>query len=96
MRIVAYNRLVRYWRRYPDAEKPLRRWYKLARKARWQNFADVRDVFRSVDIVEDRLIFNISGNKYRLMVYVDFKRHGLLIRFFGTHAESDRIDVRTY
>lgn len=64
-------------------------------KAAWASFADVRADFPSVDQAGDRLIFNIGGNKYRLVCLVDYERHGLLVRFIGTHAEYDRIDVRT-
>lgn len=77
-----------------DAALPLKERNARATKARWTRFADVKADVPSVDQAWDRLIFNTGGNKYRLVCVVDYGRHGLLVRFIGTHAEYDRIDVR--
>ena len=95
MRVIARKALRDFWRRHPDAEQPLRAWYAEAIQATWSDFADVRARYRSAVLVGDRIVFNIGGNKYRLVTLVDFRRHGLLIRFIGTHRDYDRIDVRT-
>ena len=96
MRVVAYSFLRAYVEGgHSDAALPLKDWNRRATKAEWARFADVKAEFPSVDQAGDRLIFNIGGNKYRMVCVVDYERHGLLVRFIGTHAEYDRIDVRT-
>jgi len=79
---------------HADAAQPLLEWFKTASRANWSNFAEVRSDFPSVDKVGERLVFNIGGNKYRLIAVIDYRRHGLLIRFVGTHAEYDQVDAR--
>ena len=94
MRVVALKRLRDFWERgHADAEGLLRAWYKVAEDANWSGFADVRRDFPSADQVGDKLIFNIRGNAYRLVVAVDYVRKGLLIKWLGTHAEYDRLDI---
>lgn len=95
MRVVSKSRLRGFWERHPAAEQPLRAWYREASVAHWRSIADVKARFPSADLVGERIVFNIGGNKYRLVTLVDFRRHGLLVRFVGTHAQYDRIDVRT-
>ncbi len=95
MRIIARKTLVEFWERYPEAEMPLRAWFAEVSRAEWRNFADVKRAFNSVDRVGERLVFNIGGNKFRLVARVDFQRHGVLIRFVGTHRHYDRIDAGT-
>lgn len=71
-------------------------WFRLANKAKWDSFADVRRTFGSVDIVADnRLIFDIGGDKFRLVVHASFEFKALLIKFVGTHKEYDKIDPET-
>lgn len=94
MRIIARTALTQFWGKHPEAELPMRAWFVEVRAARWRNFADVRAAFNSVDRVGERLVFNIGGNKFRLVTLVDFQRHGVLIRFVGTHRQYDRIDAR--
>lgn len=76
---------------------PLRSWYSLAERANWSSPADVKAMFgTSVDFVHDnRLIFDIGGNNYRLVVHVAYPYRRVLIKFVGTHAEYDRIDPET-
>ena len=96
MRVVAYSFLRAYVEGgHSDTALPLKDWNRRATKAEWARFADVKAEFPSVDQAWDRLISNIGGNKYRMVCVVDYERHGLLVRFIGTHAEYDRIDVRT-
>jgi mRNA interferase HigB len=76
---------------HADTENPLRLWYRAADRADWGSFAEVRTDFASVDQVGDRLIFDIGGNKYRLIVAVDYRYRQLFVRWIGTHAEYDRL-----
>lgn len=78
-----------------EAKQPLLSWAKAVEKADWNTPADIRAAYRSADFVEDdRVIFNIGGNKYRLIVRVSFTRKTVWVRFVGTHAEYDRIDAK--
>ena len=77
---------------HADAETPLRLWYRTATRADWQRFGDVRRDFASVDQVGDRLIFNVGGNKYRLIVRVAYPEGDLFVGWIGTHAEYDRLE----
>ncbi len=82
-----------FWEKHPDSEQPLKAWFYETKKAKWKNPAEVRKLFGSADFVGDRTVFNIGGNKYRLVVLIDYERHGILIRFIGTHKQYDKIDV---
>ena len=94
--MIAKSSLRDFWRLNPSARASLETWYRVALAAKWECFADVKAATPSVDLVSsNRLCFNIGGNKYRLITVVDFVRHGLLIRFVGTHAEYNTIDART-
>ncbi len=84
-----------FWEIYPDAEQPLRAWFREVKNASWENPAEVKQLYGSVDFVGERTVFNIGGNKYRLIVLIDYVRHGVLIRFIGTHEEYDNIDVKS-
>ncbi len=93
MPIIARKRLVEFWQNHPEAEVLLGAWFAEARRAQWQKFADVKSSFKSVERVGERLIFNIGGNKFRLIALVDFQRRSVLIRFIGSHKQYDRIDA---
>ena len=96
MRIVAVSTLRNFWIRpgRHDAEQPLRTWVHIVKAANWSNPAEVKEMFRSADILpNDRLVFNIGGNKYRLIVAVHYRGKRVFVRFIGTHAEYDRIDA---
>lgn len=94
MRVVAKRTLREFWERFPDAEDALKTWYSEAEAASWQNPAEIKDQYRSASIVKDsRVVFNICGNKYRLVVKISYKNAVVLIRFVGTHKEYDAIDV---
>lgn len=95
MRVIAKSRLREFWLRHADAEQTLKAWYREASRATWRHAADIRASHGSADFVGDRVIFNFGGNKYRLIAAVDYGRHGVLIRFIGTHAEYNRVDART-
>jgi mRNA interferase HigB len=94
MQIVAKRTLRQFWEKHPPAEGPLKAWFALVSHASWRSPADVKAVFgNTVDFVADnRVIFDIGGNKYRLIVHVAYGFGRVLVKFVGTHAEYDRID----
>ena len=98
MRIITVGRLRDFWSRpgRGDAEQPLRAWVHVVRAAEWSKPADVKALFRSADIVANgRIVFNIAGNKYRLVVAIHYRGQRVYVRFIGTHKEYDQIDVTT-
>lgn len=97
MQVIALRTLRLFWRRHPQAEGPLRAWYAVLSRAQWSGPADVKRQFgTTVDFIGDnRIVFDIAGNKYRLIVHVAYAFRRVLIKFIGTHAEYDRIDAET-
>jgi mRNA interferase HigB len=95
MQVIARRTLREFWEREPHAEMPLRVWYALVTKASWAGPKDIKAQFgTTVDFVGDnRVIFDIGGNKYRLIVHFAFAYQRALIKFVGTHKEYDRIDA---
>ena len=86
--------LVRYYERHADARDALETWYKVCKKAVWKNFNDVKKVYPSADVVGDnRMVFNIKGNKYRLVARFSFLYKGMQVKWIGTHAEYNSVDV---
>jgi mRNA interferase HigB len=95
MRIIAKSTLRAFWTCYPDAEAPLLAWYREAEKADWESPARVKEQYRSASVVGgNRVVFNIKGNDYRLVVQINYPYRVVYVRFVGTHAEYDKIDVR--
>ncbi|MCB0086812.1 MAG: type II toxin-antitoxin system HigB family toxin [Caldilineaceae bacterium] len=85
-----------FWQKHPDAERPLQAWYALAEKASWRSPAEIKATLGNASFVgRNRVIFNIKGNDYRLIVVAEYQKGRLFIRFVGTHAEYDRIDPAT-
>jgi mRNA interferase HigB len=97
MQVIARRTLAEFWRRHPPAERPIRAWFAVVSKARWRGPADVKRQFgTTVDFVGDnRLIFDLGGNKYRVVVHASYAFGRVLIKFIGTHAAYDRIDPET-
>ena len=96
MRIIAVSTLREFWSRpgRNDAEQPLRAWVHIAKAADWSRPTDVKEMFRSADILpNDRIVFNIGGNKYRLVVAVHYRGKRMYVRFIGTHSDYDEIDA---
>lgn len=93
MQVIAKRTLRQFWQRHPQAELPLRNWYAVVDKAAWRGPADVKAMFgATVDFIEDnRIVFDIAGNKYRLIVHVAYRFKRVLVKFVGTHKEYDRI-----
>lgn len=98
MRIVSHRKLREFYETpgREDAQVALERWYELTEAAQWNTFADIRLVFGSVDSVGNQhYVFNIRGNRYRLVVVIKFVMGYVFIRFVGTHEEYDKIDAST-
>ena len=96
MRVIALSRLRAFWTRHPQAETAIRAWYAEASRADWKSPADVKLAHRNASFVgNNRVVFNIKGNDYRLIVAVHYNRGLMFVRFVGTHAEYDRVDAAT-
>jgi mRNA interferase HigB len=96
MKIVAIGTLRRFWQRYPDSEQPLKAWYDEAKHANWTTPQQVRNRYASASFVgKNRVVFNIKGNDYRLIVAVAYRFRAVYIKFVGTHAEYNRVDAGT-
>ena len=94
MHVISRKTLQDFWERVPDSEVALRAWFHEAEGASWQNSAELKSKYGSASIVSsERVVFNICGNKYRLVVRVNYTSGAVLIRFVGTHREYDKIDV---
>ncbi len=92
MRVVTPRRISEFIEKYPDTEVSLMFWYSIVKKSEWNNFADLKNTFNSVDNVgNNRYVFNIKGNHYRLVAIIIFASKKLYIRFIGTHKEYDKI-----
>ena len=93
MRIITFATIREYIKKHADVDVPLRDWYKKTEKSDWTCLADMKQTFNSVDYIgNDRFVFNIKGNDYRLVAIVLFAAKKVFIRFIGTHKEYDRID----
>ena len=91
MNIVSKAKLKEYWGKHSVVESSLVRWFYIVKRAKWKGWKDIKSDFPSADKVGDRIIFNIKGNNYRLIVIVRFFNKHVYIRWFGTHAEYDRL-----
>jgi len=92
MRIIAFSTIREFIKSHADSEKPLCDWYTKVTRADWGNLTDIRKDFNTADYVgNDRYVFNIGGNNYRLVAIVIFLAHKTFIRFIGTRQEYDKI-----
>ncbi len=92
MRIISKRKLREFWAEKPEAEVPLRLWYDVVRRSDWNSFADVRGTFRHADIYKDCVIFDIGGNKFRLIAKVRYRIKRVYVRFVLTHRKYDKND----
>jgi mRNA interferase HigB len=90
MNVISQKKLLEFWEQHSDAEPPLRKWYKLCRKAKWRNLDDVQQIFPNADVWGDCTIFNIGGNKYRLIVKINYPGQAIYVKQVLTHSEYDR------
>jgi mRNA interferase HigB len=90
MHVISYKRLRQFYRDHADAQTPLDNWYKLATQATWQNLINVQNLFPTAEAVENFTVFNIRGNRYRLIVAIDYERQLIYVKYILTHAEYDK------
>ena len=96
MRIIARKTLHDYWEKHPEVRQALQAWYADANHAQWKTPADIKDMYRNASILPNaRVVFNIKGNQYRLIVAIQYNAGIVFIRFIGTHQEYDRVDAST-
>ena len=94
MRVIAKKILRDFWSKYPDCEQQLKAWYSETEDAEWKNPAEIKKEYPSASILENnRVVFNIKGNKYRLIVRINYYYQMVWIRFIGTHARYDKINA---
>jgi mRNA interferase HigB len=94
MRIISRRTLREFWNRHPEAEQALRSWHHDAQDADWQSSADIKRVYANASILGDnRVVFIIKGNRYRLVAAINYDYQICYIRYVGTHQEYDRIDA---
>jgi mRNA interferase HigB len=93
VRIVTFSRIREFVLIHPDADVALRDWYFKTKNCEWKNLSDIKNTFNSVDYVgNNRFVFNIKGNHYRLVAIIIFASQKVYIRFIGTHDDYDKID----
>jgi mRNA interferase HigB len=98
MRVIAKRTLREFWEHpeYADAQGPLEAWYREAVKAAWSNPMAVKAQYRTASILRGgQVVFNIAGNKYRLVVRINYPTQTVFVRFIGTHRQYDQIDAET-
>lgn len=96
MRIIAKRTLREFWEakpEYADAKGPLQAWHAECARADWSSPNELKAEFRSASLVKGKVVFNIAGNKYRLIVDIDYARRIVFVKFVGTHRQNDDIDV---
>lgn len=96
MRIIARRTLKEFWLSHPDSEQPLKAWFHEAKISNWKSFQDIKTQFPTADVrPRNRAIFNIRGNRFRLIVKIHYNTGIIFIRFVGTHSDYDRINPDT-
>lgn len=98
MRVIALSTLKSFWKNHPqyrDAEGPTLAWYRDALQADWAKPSDVKRQFGNASVLQDgRVVFNIAGNKYRIVAWINYPYRVLYVRFMGTHAQYEKIDAQ--
>lgn len=90
MRIIKRGALVQFWEEHPDAKASLESWYAVVRKAGWKTSAEMKRVYPNADLVGRRTVFNIAGNKYRLIARVNSQTQRVFVLYLLTHADYDK------
>jgi mRNA interferase HigB len=94
MRIISRKILREFWELHPDAQSSLESWYADVKQNSWKTPNDIKAVYRNASfLINNRVVFNIKGNKYRLIVMVQYQFQIVYVRFIGTHDEYDQIDA---
>jgi mRNA interferase HigB len=93
--VISRKFLVEFYLMHADSKDSLEMWFKICKRASWNNFNEVRKTYPTADVVgDDRMVFNIKGNKYRLIARFSFRYKAIQVKWIGTHAEYDTLDVR--
>jgi len=96
VRVIAHRTIVEYGKQHANVKTQLDCWYQVTKAAKWKDFQDIKNTFNHVDYVgNQRYVFNIKGNDYRLVGKILFVQQIIFIRFIGTHGEYDKIDCST-
>lgn len=96
MRVIARSALVNFWEKYPESKVPLTNWYLETTNSSWKTPAHIKHAYSSASVLKNgRVVFNIAGNKFRLVVAISYPIQLVYIKFVGTHAQYDRIDAQT-
>ncbi len=95
MHVISRKALSNFWNKHPDSQSSLSRWFKIVQRTDFKSFADLRSTFPSADLVGDLVVFNIGGNKYRLIASIHFNRSRIYIRHILTHREYDKGDWKS-
>ncbi len=96
MRVIAKKVLRDFWDKHPQAEQPLKAWFYEAEKSEWATPSDIKKLYKTASFLgKSRVVFNISGNKYRLIVHIRYDLKIVFIKFIGTHADYDKINAET-
>lgn len=94
MRVISKKRLRHFWEANPDAEESLLSWYREAEKADWSQPSEIKEQYRNVSFVGNRVVFNIKGNYYRLVVRINYQYRVVYVRIVCSHKEYDSLDVK--
>lgn len=95
MKVISKRTLREFWEKHTDSEQQLKTWYKEAYTANWNSPNEIKREYAKASIVgNNRVVFNICGNKYRLIIKINYERKWIFIRFIGTHKEYDKIDAQ--
>jgi len=96
VRVISRKRLKDFWEKHADAEQPLKAWFHETKTAHWKSFSDIKARYRSADVLPgNRVVFNLKGNTYRLVVQLHYNTRIVFVRFVGTHTDYDKIDATT-
>jgi mRNA interferase HigB len=96
MHVLSRKTLEEFWAKHTDAKAELHVWFHEAKRAEWRSFQEIKRRYASADVLPgNRVVFNIKGNRYRLIVHIHYNTGTVYIRFVGTHAEYDRINAET-
>lgn len=95
-RIIAKRTIVEFWESYPESKIYLETWYDSIKQMEWSNPSEVKEFYAKASILKNsRVVFNIKGNDFRLVVKIEYKKKWIFIRFIGTHEQYDQIDANT-
>ena len=96
MRVIAVSTLRDFWKLHPDAEQPLKAWFEEVTEASWTQPSDIKAQYGNASILKNRrVVFNIKGNDYRLIVAIAYRLQVVYVKFVGTHKEYDEVDAET-